>query len=265
MCEPGESNEHQSGAGSGAPPNSADSGASGDSGATSSEGRAESGASSRGGSAPAINHAGSGGDLSGGSGGAPFDGPIECAPGSTTTISGVVYDPAGANPLYNVMVYVLDPSSPLPDLDSVPLGCSCAPLLPEKVLATPVRTDVKGQFEIPCARRAGRLSAHGHGRRRRRLSWRPARRRATWNRALGLLHAPAHTPRSRVRIHAFRSLVVLAANRRRPPPALTSLASGCGAFPTATGVRDGVGGMARARSIVYRTGSRTSDEPKAIG
>jgi hypothetical protein len=139
------------GAGSGAPPNSADSG-SGDSGSTSGEGGAESGASlTSGGSAPANNDAGSGGEISAGSGGAPADGPIECTPGSTTTISGVVYDPAGSNPLYNVMVYVLDPNSPLPDLDSVPLGCGCARLLPEKVLATRVRTDAKGHFEIPCA------------------------------------------------------------------------------------------------------------------
>src|SRR4051812_48352022 len=46
------------GAGSGAPPNSADSGAGGDSGASSGEGGAESGASSSGGSAAAINDAG---------------------------------------------------------------------------------------------------------------------------------------------------------------------------------------------------------------
>jgi hypothetical protein len=74
-----------------------------------------------------------------------------CSPSNTTTISGVVYDPAGKNPLYNISVYVLDPSSPLPSLDSVPVGCGCAQLLPTKVRAIGAPTDATGHFQIPCA------------------------------------------------------------------------------------------------------------------
>ncbi|MEP7050034.1 MAG: hypothetical protein ABJB12_06760 [Pseudomonadota bacterium] len=78
-------------------------------------------------------------------------GSCACPSGSTTTISGFVYDPAGKNPLYNISVYVLDPSSPLPSLDNVPVACGCAQLLPAKVLATGSPTDATGHFEIPCA------------------------------------------------------------------------------------------------------------------
>ena len=74
-----------------------------------------------------------------------------CPSGSTTTISGYVYDPAGKNPLYNISVYVPDPSAPLPNLDSVPLACGCSQLFPTKVLATGSPTDATGHFEIPCA------------------------------------------------------------------------------------------------------------------
>jgi hypothetical protein len=75
----------------------------------------------------------------------------QCTPGNTTTISGIVYDPAGKNPLYNISVYVLDPSSPLPDLEKIPVGCGCTQLLPAKVLAIGKPTDATGHFEIPCA------------------------------------------------------------------------------------------------------------------
>jgi hypothetical protein len=74
-----------------------------------------------------------------------------CSGSNTTTIEGYVYDPAGKNPLYNVSVYVPDPGSPLPDLDTVPLGCGCSQLYPMKVLATGNPTDATGHFTIPCA------------------------------------------------------------------------------------------------------------------
>jgi hypothetical protein len=70
---------------------------------------------------------------------------------SGTTIEGYVYDPAGKNPLYNVSVYVPDPGSPLPNLDTVPLGCGCTQLYPTKVRAVGNPTDATGHFEIPCA------------------------------------------------------------------------------------------------------------------
>ena len=74
-----------------------------------------------------------------------------CMPDQTTTISGTVFDPAGENPLYNVMVYVVAPSTSLPDLDSVPVGCGCAQLLPAKMLSVRIATDEHGHFEMPCA------------------------------------------------------------------------------------------------------------------
>jgi len=83
--------------------------------------------------------------------GSTGSGPGSCMPGNTTTISGIVYDPAGKNPLYNISVYVADPTSPLPDLDKIPVGCGCAQLLPAKVLAIGAPTDATGHFEIPCA------------------------------------------------------------------------------------------------------------------
>jgi hypothetical protein len=88
---------------------------------------------------------------SGGSDGSCAGTTCACAPGNTTSIEGFVYDPAGKNPLYNISVYVADPSSPLPDLDQVPLACGCSQLLPTKVLAMGTPTDATGHFVIPCA------------------------------------------------------------------------------------------------------------------
>ncbi len=80
-------------------------------------------------------------------GAATSSGAPQCAPGNTTTISGIVRDPAGKNPLYNISVYVRDPASPLPDLEKIPVACGCSQLLPEKVLAIGAPTDASGHFE----------------------------------------------------------------------------------------------------------------------
>jgi hypothetical protein len=71
-----------------------------------------------------------------------------CADGGTTTITGTVYDPAGANPVYGVAVYVPG-VNPLPTLAS---GASCAPC--SDLYASPIAsatTDAAGNFVIPGA------------------------------------------------------------------------------------------------------------------
>jgi hypothetical protein len=69
--------------------------------------------------------------------------------GTSTSISGTVYDPAMLNPLYNVTVFV--PSGPLQPLPAgVPTGddaCSCAALY-KSGYVTGTTTDVKGQFTL---------------------------------------------------------------------------------------------------------------------
>jgi hypothetical protein len=77
---------------------------------------------------------GSAGSSGGGDGGvvcpAGLQCNVQCSNGSTTTVTGKVYDPAGRNPIYNVAVYV--PAIPLQPLPKgVPTGsdaCSCAAL-----------------------------------------------------------------------------------------------------------------------------------------
>ncbi len=76
-----------------------------------------------------------------------------CTGNTSTTITGKVLDPAGRNPLYNVVVYV--PNSPGGALDAIPLGlnassCSCNALYSGTPIATAV-TGPDGTFTLPNA------------------------------------------------------------------------------------------------------------------
>jgi hypothetical protein len=67
-----------------------------------------------------------------------------CTGTTKTTISGVVYDPAGVNPLYNVIVYV--PSGPLPALSN---GASCDKCGAEVIAPyASALTDTQGRFSM---------------------------------------------------------------------------------------------------------------------
>jgi hypothetical protein len=70
-----------------------------------------------------------------------------CTGGGTTTISGHVYDPAGTNPLYKVVVYVPD-SDPSPITDGINSGsCSCDSLYSGNPIAAGI-TDATGKFTV---------------------------------------------------------------------------------------------------------------------
>ncbi len=78
---------------------------------------------------------------------------VECGDGQKTTLRGKVYDPAGANPLYNVMVYIPGGTNPeeLPPIkDSLKEdGISCETCA--SVVVNPLRsalTDGKGEFVL---------------------------------------------------------------------------------------------------------------------
>jgi len=74
---------------------------------------------------------------------------VSCSGGGTTSISGVVYDPAGKDPLYNIAVYV--PAAPLQPLPAgVPTGadaCNCAALFKSGAVVS-TTTGVDGSFKI---------------------------------------------------------------------------------------------------------------------
>jgi hypothetical protein len=70
--------------------------------------------------------------------------PPTCTGATKTTISGTVYDPAGVNPLYNIIVYV--PSGPLPDIQEGVTCDKCAAQV-NAPLASAL-TDVNGHFSM---------------------------------------------------------------------------------------------------------------------
>ncbi len=70
-----------------------------------------------------------------------------CAAGATTSIQGVVYDPAGRNPLSNVTVFVPTTTDPLPPIPVGPVADACGGVPNVTAMATAV-TDVNGKFEI---------------------------------------------------------------------------------------------------------------------
>jgi hypothetical protein len=68
-----------------------------------------------------------------------------CAGGASTTISGKVYDPAGRNPLYNVVVYV--PNAPVQALSKGASCDSCSSLFTGSPIAV-AQTNARGEFTL---------------------------------------------------------------------------------------------------------------------
>jgi hypothetical protein len=68
-----------------------------------------------------------------------------CQGGGATTISGKVYDPAGNNPLYNVVVYV--PNAPVSPLAKGASCDSCSSLFSGSPIAA-TQTDAQGRFTL---------------------------------------------------------------------------------------------------------------------
>jgi hypothetical protein len=72
---------------------------------------------------------------------------VQCPSGGSTTLTGHVYDPAGNNPLYKVVVYVPD-SDPSPITDGITSGsCSCDSLYTGNPIAAAI-TDPGGAFTL---------------------------------------------------------------------------------------------------------------------
>jgi hypothetical protein len=69
-------------------------------------------------------------------------------PGCTTSVSGTVYDPAGLNPLYNVVVFVPnDPAGKLPAIQTGTHSCNTCDVSIGNYVAATV-TDAKGHFTL---------------------------------------------------------------------------------------------------------------------
>ncbi len=77
-------------------------------------------------------------------GGGTLPGLADCASGQSTTVSGVVYDPAGRVPLYNAIVYV--PSKP--DLDPIASGASCDSCTAPVPAVADALSDASGKFVL---------------------------------------------------------------------------------------------------------------------
>ena len=71
---------------------------------------------------------------------------VACGGGATTSVSGIVWDPAGKNPVYNVVVYV--PNAPLAEIKHGPVCDSCggAPISGNPLVTT--LTDPTGAFTL---------------------------------------------------------------------------------------------------------------------
>jgi len=75
------------------------------------------------------------------------DCPADSSP-STTSVSGVVYDPAGRVPLYNAVVYVVDPKLDLKPLDQRVQCESCSAHFPTKGVLAATLTKADGSFRL---------------------------------------------------------------------------------------------------------------------
>jgi hypothetical protein len=75
----------------------------------------------------------------------PTQGPAPACAGQPTTLGGTVYDPAGHNPLYNVVVYI--PGSPPAPLPSGATCDSCSDLYTGSPITTTL-TDAAGHFVL---------------------------------------------------------------------------------------------------------------------
>ncbi|WP_394850760.1 carboxypeptidase-like regulatory domain-containing protein [Pendulispora brunnea] len=72
---------------------------------------------------------------------------VDCPNGGDTTVSGIVYDPAGKVPLYNVAVYV--PNAPVGDIKTGASCDRCDSALYSGDPLTGTLTNAKGEFKIP--------------------------------------------------------------------------------------------------------------------